>query len=84
MSTLSLFTLRNTLQQAGSATITQLSQTLEAPERMVEAMVVHLERAGRIRQVSEATGCVIGGQCRHCPESKGCAPQERYEWVSPN
>lgn len=77
----SVLTLRDTLNRAGSATVGQLSQTLNAPERMVRAVVEHLERTGRVKQVSEASGCLVGGQCKYCPESKGCTPSERYEWV---
>ncbi len=58
------------LEQGGARSTADLVRTLDASPALVEQMLDHLVRLGRLQVVD---GCEAGA-CRGCPSAQFCAP----------
>ena len=68
----SLIQVRDLLALRGRMEAAQISQTLNTPQPMINAMLQQLESMGKaVRIQEEADGC-LSGSCKSCPEGKAC------------
>ena len=73
----SLIQVRDLLALRGRMEATQISQTLNTPQPMINAMLQQLENMGKaVRTQEEPDGC-LSGSCKSCPEGKACLREWR-------
>ncbi|MBV7406369.1 [Fe-S]-dependent transcriptional repressor FeoC [Enterobacter sp. ENT03] len=68
----SLFEIRDMLALHGKMEACTLSNALQTPLAMMEAMLGRMEALGKARRVQEDPGGCLSGQCRECPDGKAC------------
>ncbi|MGG4609628.1 FeoC-like transcriptional regulator [Providencia sp. Me31A] len=68
----SLLQIRDLIALYGQADIAFLSEQLNAPTSLVEAMAEKLVSLGKIEKV-DISACLTGSSCKGCPESTNCA-----------
>lgn len=50
----------------------QISQTLNTPQPMINAMLQQLESMGKAVRIQEEPDGCLSGSCKSCPEGKAC------------
>lgn len=69
----SLIQVRDLLALRGRMEAAQISQALNTPQPMINAMLQQLESMGKaVRIQEEPDGCRLSGSCKSCPEGKAC------------
>ncbi|ENG4186191.1 ferrous iron transporter C [Providencia rettgeri] len=68
----SLLQVRDLIALYGQADITLLSEHLNTPIPLVQAMAEKLVSLGKIEKV-DVSACLTGSSCKGCPESTDCA-----------
>lgn len=68
----SLLQVRDLIALYGQADIALLSEQLNTPIPLVQAMVEKLVRLEKIEQV-DISACLTGSSCKGCPESTDCS-----------
>ncbi|EMG6527302.1 MULTISPECIES: FeoC-like transcriptional regulator [Providencia] len=68
----SLLQIRDLIALYGQADIALLSEQLNTPVPLIQAMVEKLISLEKIEQV-DINACLTGSSCKGCPESTDCA-----------
>ena len=74
----SLIQVRDLLALRGRMEAAQISQTLNTPQPMINAMLQQLESMGKAVRIQEEPDGCLSGSCKSCPEGKACL-RERSE-----
>ncbi len=74
----SLIEIRDLLALHGRMEAQQVSQILNTPQPLVDAMLQRLEAMGRVIKREEDAQSCLTGSCKNCPEGKACLT----EWWS--
>ena len=72
----SLIQVRDLLALRGRMEAAQISQTLNTPQPMINAMLKQLESMGKAVRIQEEPDGCLSGSCKSCPEGKACL----HEW----
>ena len=68
----SLIQVRDLLALRGRMEAAQISQTLNTPQPMINAMLQQLESMGKAVRIQEEPDGCLSGRCKSCPEGKAC------------
>ncbi|QMM77016.1 [Fe-S]-dependent transcriptional repressor FeoC [Escherichia coli] len=68
----SLIQVRDLLALRGRMEAPQISQTLNTPQPMINAMLQQLENMGKAVRIQEEPDGCLSGSCKGCPEGKAC------------
>ena len=68
----SLIQVRDLLALRGRMEAAQISQTLNTPQPMINAMLQQLESMGKAVRIQEEPDGCLSGSCKSCPEGKAC------------
>ena len=68
----SLIQVRDLLALRGRMEATQISQTLNTPQPMINAMLQQLESMGKAVRIQEEPDGCLSGSCKSCPEGTAC------------
>ena len=68
----SLIQVRDLLALRGRMEAPQISQTLNTPQPMINAMLQQLESMGKAVRIQEEPDGCLSGSCKSCPEGKAC------------
>ncbi|WP_059275513.1 [Fe-S]-dependent transcriptional repressor FeoC [Escherichia albertii] len=68
----SLIQVRDLLALRGRMDAAQISQTLNIPQPMINAMLQQLESMGKAVRIQEEPDGCLSGSCKRCPEGKAC------------
>lgn len=68
----SLIQVRDLLALRGRMEAAQISQTLNTPQPMINAMLKQLESMGKAVRIQEEPDGCLSGSCKSCPEGKAC------------
>lgn len=68
----SLLQIRDLIALYGQADIDLLSEQLEAPKPLIQAMVDKLVSMGKLEKV-DLSACFTSMNCKSCPEGSNCA-----------
>lgn len=66
----SLIQVRDLLALRGRMEAAQISQTLNTPQPMINAMLQQLESMGKAVRIQEEPDGCLSGSCKSCPEGK--------------
>ena len=68
----SLIQVRDLLALRGRMEAAQISQALNTPQPMINAMLQQLESMGKAGRIQEEPDGCLSGSCKSCPEGKAC------------
>ncbi|EOK5551921.1 [Fe-S]-dependent transcriptional repressor FeoC [Escherichia coli] len=68
----SLIQVRDLLALRGRMEAAQISQTLNTPQPMINAMLQQLESMGKAVRIQEEPDGCLSGNCKSGPEGKAC------------
>lgn len=68
----SLIQVRDLLALRGRMEAAQISQALNTPQPMINAMLQQLESMGKAVRIQEEPDGCLSGSCKSCPEGKAC------------
>jgi len=75
-----LLQIRDSLALLGASDARNLSQRLDLPVPLVQAMLERLVIMHKAEKLPDKEP-TLAGSCRHCPEGKKCLGQPRYRLI---